>query len=210
MPTFPRGTQAKPRLITMPEFPQGFASWGGSGKGQFRAFENMGRSWEEVYPVLDTKLATVRALLAAINQGLREKIIWDVQHLYLLTSIGVRGGSPVVAGANQTGSTLLISGATPSITNWLRRGDLLRTTAPGVVHDVNGDVNTDGSGNASIPISPPIFAGNSPGNGTAVEINPANIFFKAVLTLPNGFPHIDAGPKLMDAGLTLQWREQPQ
>jgi hypothetical protein len=99
MPTFPRGTQAKPRLITMPVFPEGFSGYGGSGKGQFRSFGNMGRAWEEVYPVLDTKLATVRALLTAINQGLREKVVWDVQHLYLLTRIGVGGGTPLVAGA---------------------------------------------------------------------------------------------------------------
>jgi hypothetical protein len=209
MPTFPRATQAKPRLISMPKFPDGFASYGGSGKGQFRAFGNMGRTWEEVYPVLDTKLPAVRALLTAINQGLREKVIWDVQHLYLLTRLGAGGGSPLVNGASQVGSNLIIDAATPSVTNWLRRGDLISVVGCAVVFDVNGDVSTNGSGQATIPIHPPIFSGGSPADNAVVEINPANIFFKAVLSMTSDFPHIDAGPRLMDAGLTLQWREQP-
>ncbi len=102
MPTFPRATGAKPRLITMPKFPEALVEWGRAGRGQFRAITNMGRVWQEIYPTLRTDTDAVRALLAAINQGLRGGVVSDVQHLYLLANRGIGGGTPLVNGASQT------------------------------------------------------------------------------------------------------------
>ena len=209
MPTFPRGTGAKPRLITPPRFPDGLQSWGVSGKWQFRAIQNMGRTWEEVYPVLNASLATVRALFQALNQAIREGTLWDVQHLYWQTRLGAGGGTPLVNGASQTGSNLVIDGASPSITNWLRQGDIIQVAGGQVVFDVAGDVNTNGSGQATIPISPPIFVGHSPANDAAVTIDPTAIYFKAFITNVADFPALDV-PRTLDAGLTVRWREQPQ
>jgi hypothetical protein len=115
----------------------------------------------------------------------------------------------LVNGASQTGSNLIIDGASNSINLWLRQGDIIKVVGAAVVSDVTADVNTNGSGQATIPISPPIFVGGSPLDNAVVEINPASIFFKAILVDVSNFPDIDSS-QYIDPGLTLFWREQPQ
>lgn len=209
MVNFPRATRAKSRLSQPPRFPAAMQDWSQAGAGTFRSTVNIGRVWEEVYPVLDPKLPAVRALIAAINQSLREGTLWDVQVPYWHNRTGVGGGSPLVNGADQTGSNLVIDGASSSITNWLRAGDMIEVTGGVVIYDVTGNVNTDGGGNATIPINPPIFSGQSPANNAPVEIDPAQIYFKAHIVDVSDFPDIDADT-LLGAGLTLVWRESPQ
>lgn len=208
MPTFPRGARALPRLATPPRFPSGLQSWGQSGRGQFRSVQNMGRVWTEIYPVLDTALPTVRALIEAINRSMREGIVWDVQHPYWHVRNGVGGGTVLVNGAGQTGSILNVDGATASVTNWLRQGDIIQVNGCPVIIDVTADTNSIGGGLAALPISPPIFVGQSPADNAAVNIIPSTIFFKAALIDVGEFPNMDT-TKYIDAGLTLTWREQP-
>jgi hypothetical protein len=156
---------------------------------------------------MDYKTTDIRALIQAINVGLREKTIWDVQHQHLLANYGNGGGSPLVAGADQTGSTIDIDGASSSITNWLRRGDIIQFNSDQLIYDVTAAVNTDGGGAATIPINPPIFAGQSPPNNDPVEIDASQIWFKAVIVGVQ-MPNIEADG-LIIAGLTVHWREQP-
>src|SRR5882672_12470539 len=99
MPAFPRAAGAYPRLATPPLFPGGLQSWGQAGKGQLRAVQAMGRTWDEVFPVLDGGRQSVRALIEAINRSRREGIFWDVQHPYWHSRFGLGGGSPLVNGA---------------------------------------------------------------------------------------------------------------
>lgn len=208
MPNFPRNAGALPRLASPMRFPGALQSWGISGRGQLRSVTNMGRMWTETYPVLDTANVNVRALLQAINQSLREGTVWSVQHPYWHVRKGAGGGTPLVNGASQTGSSLIVDGASASITNWLRQGDMIQVPGCAVVFDVSANVNTDGSGNATIPISPPIFIGQSPADNAAVEINPANIYFNAVIADVSDFPEMDV-TKYIDAGMMITWREQP-
>lgn len=205
MPNWPRTIAS--RLSTPPEFPEGFAQYGQSGKGQFRAFENTGRIWQEIYSAIDIRTTAGRALMTAINQAQREKIIWDIQHPHLLTNFGVGGGSITVNGAGQTGSTLNVSGGPATTTDWMRQGDILNWAGDQLVYDVNGAVDTDSNGDAAIPIHPPLFTGQSPADGALVEIVAANIFFKAVMVRAS-MPDIEAHGVLFP-GLTLVWREQP-
>lgn len=81
-------------------------------------------------------------------------------------STGVQGGSGAVNGANQTGSSIITNGWTASINNLVKVGDIITFAG---VHRINpltrqstGDlrqfvvtanVNSDGSGNATIPIA---------------------------------------------------------
>lgn len=77
-------------------FPGGLQNWSQGGKGQGRGLQNMGRTWEETYPLLDTAIPAVRALLEAINRSRRSGlIIWDVQHPYWHRRMGVGGGTPL-------------------------------------------------------------------------------------------------------------------
>jgi hypothetical protein len=183
-------------------------SWGQSGKVQLRAIQNMGRIWQETYPVLDASLANVRALLVAINQGLRDGVIWQVQHPYWHVRAGVGGGTPLVMGAGQSGSSLIVDGAPAGQAGWLLPGDMITVTGGAVVFDVTAPVNVSGGGVATIPITPPIFVGQEPGDNAPVEIDPTQVFFDAVLFDVSDFPAQDV-TRYIDAGMTLTFRETP-
>lgn len=204
-PAFPRTIAS--RLTSPPEFPDGLEQWGQSGRGQFRSHDNVGRVWEEIYPAVDLLTANGRALIAAINQARREKIIWDIQPPHWRDNYGVGGGSPAIDGGSQTGDTLNIKNGPATITNWLRWGDIVKIAGLQLIYDVRGNVDTDSLGEAELPISPPIFAGGSPADSAAIEIDASLIFFKAVLSGAQ-MPDIEAHG-VMAAGMTLVWREQP-
>lgn len=91
---------------------------------------------------------------------------------------GSAGGTPVVNGADQTGSTLNISGATPSQTNWLKAGDYIQlgSASSAKLHKVLLDVDTDGSGEATLDIWPDLRA--SPSNGATVITNDCKGVFR--------------------------------
>lgn len=81
-------------------------------------------------------------------------------------TVGTQGGTPLVNGANQTGSSINSKGWTASVTNVLVKGDIITFAG---VHRINpltrqstGDlrqfvvtanVSSDGSGNAAIPVA---------------------------------------------------------
>ena len=79
------------------------------------------------------------------------------------------GGSPVVKGAGQSGSTLEIEGLTPSEPAF-KAGDFfsLGTGMTTRLYRVTADVAADASGEGAVPIIPPLRA--SPENGDALEV----------------------------------------
>lgn len=91
-------------------------------------------------------------------------------------TIGALGSTPLVNGANQTGSSIICDGGTASVTAYLKQGDCITfASVNGIVPNtatktgggvstgalqqfvVTADADTDGSGNITIPISPPII-----------------------------------------------------
>lgn len=93
-------------------------------------------------------------------------------------TVGAYAGSGVTNGANQTGSTLVTDGWSTGITGLLKQGDIItingvyeinpqsyRSTGRLKQFVVTADVDSDGSGNASIPISPAI----NDGTGTTTD-----------------------------------------
>jgi hypothetical protein len=82
---------------------------------------------------------------------------------------GVQGGSGATTTASQTGATINTNGWTASVTNLLRAGDVItfanvyavnpqNRQSTGVLRNfvITAAVNSDGSGNAALPISPAI------------------------------------------------------
>lgn len=203
MPTWARTADAKPRMCTMPRFPEALSSWGLSGKGQFRGVINMGREWTEVYPVLQITKAAVAALLANIDRGLREGTVWDIDCPFYTKRgrLGTGGGTVTVNGGSQTGSTLTVSGGA---SGFLKAGDIFKVAGCAVIFDATADASA-----TSIAINPPIFVGQSPANGAAVTYNPASILFKAKLVQVQE-ADIDLAAGLIAPGLALTFREQPQ
>ena len=71
---------------------------------------------------------------------------------------GAVGGTPVVNGAGQTGSSLSIDGCSPSVTGWLKAGDyvMLGAENTATLHKVLQDVDTNSSGETSLDLWPNI------------------------------------------------------
>ena len=83
------------------------------------------------------------------------------------TNRGAFGGTPVVDGAGQTGSTIAIRGCDLSVTNWVRRGDIVRFSNE--ISVVTADADSDGTGDISISIMPRIRT--SPDDGETLRTN---------------------------------------
>jgi len=103
-------------------------------------------------------------------------------------TIGALGGTPLVVGAGQSGASINIDGATASVTNYWREGDVIQFAS---VEDINplsrqstnrdkdfvvtANTSTAAGGTASVPISPSIVVSgafqncdNGPANDDAV------------------------------------------
>lgn len=74
------------------------------------------------------------------------------------TPQGAIGGTPRVNGGSQTGEELNIDGCTADVTDWLKAGDYIQLGAAGTatLHKVLEDVNTNGSGEATLSLWPHI------------------------------------------------------
>lgn len=82
---------------------------------------------------------------------------------------GAATGTIVVSGGSQTGASLDVSGCTHSVTGILKAGDLIMPAGNTKVYMATADVDSDGSGLATIPIAPDLIA--SPANGASVTVS---------------------------------------
>ena len=64
----------------------------------------------------------LEAFLASLRGRVNRLVVWNLGRPALR---GAGGGTPVVNGANQTGSTINISGLSNNLTRWARAGDML-------------------------------------------------------------------------------------
>ena len=81
------------------------------------------------------------------------------QHRFTLndhsyTRRGAGGGNLLVNGGSQSGTSLVCDGATAGVNNYLRAGDYVSFNNE--LHMVVADANSDGSGNVTLSIAPPI------------------------------------------------------
>lgn len=95
------------------------------------------------------------------------------------TPMGEAGGTPLVNGASQTGSSLVVDGATPSQSSWLRAGDYfqLGSAASSKLYKVTQDVVTDGGGSATLEIWPNLRS--SPSDNDALTVTGAKGLFRS-------------------------------
>lgn len=93
---------------------------------------------------------------------------------------GLYGGTPIVAGASQTGSSIDLDGCSNNITNWIRAGDYFSIDVNGE-HELKmatADANTDGAGAVTVSFEPRLRF--SPLNNAAVYVE------DGVLSVPQG------------------------
>lgn len=86
------------------------------------------------------------------------------------TPRGVATGTPLVKGGSQTGTSLLTDGWTSGVSRILRKGDHIAFQGGSrrELHVVTDDVASDGSGNATVPIEPPIRS--APADNAAIIV----------------------------------------
>jgi hypothetical protein len=146
---------------------------------------------------------------------------WGMDQNMPTQTFGPLGGTPLVNGANQTGSTLVTNGWTAAAALRLNQGDVFTVAGVFSVNPMNklstgqlqqftvtAAVSSDGTGAATIPISPAIVSTgnyqnvtNSPANGAALAFfaaaglqSPQNLVFNpdaytfasVPLEVPNG------------------------
>lgn len=115
---------------------------------------------------------------------------WGMDQNVNVQTTGPLGGTPLVVGASQTGSTLLTDGWTAAAALRLNKGDVFTVAGvfsvnpqsrqtTGVLQQfvATANVSSDGTGAASIPISPPIITSGAFQN---VTVSPAD---NAALTI---------------------------
>jgi len=106
--------------------------------------------------------AEMQAFLTKLNGQEHRFTLHD--HAYTMRGSG--GGTPLVNGGSQTGASIVLDGATASVTNWLKAGDYLSFNNQ--LFMATADTNSDGSGNVTVAIAPPLRT--SPSDDAAVDI----------------------------------------
>jgi len=113
---------------------------------------------------------------------------WYEDENVVAHTIGALGGTPLVQGAGQTGASITADGASASITNYFRKGDVIQfasvqdlnpqnyqTTGRNKDFVVTANVSSTAGGVLTIPVSPSIVASgvfqncdNGPGDNDAI------------------------------------------
>jgi hypothetical protein len=138
------------------------------------------------------------------TMGLAAGFKWSMDQNIVTHTVGPLGGTPLVNGASQTGSSLVTDGWTAAAAARLNRGDVFTIASVNAVNPqhrqstgqlrqfvVTANVSSDGSGNATIPIYPAITTSGafqtvtaSPADnaaitvlGAAATLSPQNLAF---------------------------------
>lgn len=91
---------------------------------------------------------------------------------------GALGGTPLVNGAAQTGSSIDVKGGSINITDWAKAGDFVIFGGDTKVYQITADASTDGSGNITLSIYPPLLT--SPADNASVTLT--DVPFTVALT----------------------------
>lgn len=93
------------------------------------------------------------------------------------TARGIATGTPLVNGASQTGMVLITDGWTAGQTGILKAGDFIQlgSGSTAKLYRVLADVNSDGSGNATLDIAPKIVTAPAD-NAVITVVNPVGVF----------------------------------
>jgi len=125
----------------------------------------------------------MQAFLVKLNGQQHRFTVQD----HSFTRRGAGGGTLLVNGGTQSGTSLVCDGATASVANYLKAGDYIAFNNE--LHMVVADTNSDASGNVTISIAPPIR--KTPADDTIVEY-----------TVPKGV-FILSGPASWDTQLSI-------
>lgn len=142
-----------------------------------QVISHQGQRWEvdiSLPPMRRDEASAWLAWLAKLDGTLNTFNIGDPNNV---VPQGEAGGTPLIAGANQTGSSLNVDGCSTSQTNWLKAGDYIQlgTAGSAKLHIVTDNVDTNGSGQATINLWPAIRVAPSD-NASVIVSNTVGTF----------------------------------
>jgi len=123
--------------------------------------------------------ADIRAFLAQLKGRINTFLYGDPDYL-VLGPRGTFSGTPLVAGAAQTGESLNVDGFTALQTNVARAGDYIQldTGAASELYMIVADVNSDSAGAATLTLNRPLLS--APANNEVVVSTNARGVFKLI------------------------------
>lgn len=144
---------------------------------QQQVIAHQGQRWEvdvSLPPMRREQAALWLSWLAKLDGTLNTFNIGDPMNA---SPQGSAGGTPLVAGASQTGASINIDGCTTSQTGWLKAGDYIQIGAAedARLYMVTDDVDTNGSGQATVNIWPQIRTAPSD-NASVIVSNTVGTF----------------------------------
>jgi hypothetical protein len=115
----------------------------------------------------------------------------------LSTPRGTPTGTPVVNGADQEGRTINTSGWTAN-TEIFKDGDILKFAGHTKVYMIYGDVNSDGSGDATLVLTNPLL--ESPADSESITVNDVPFTVELVSDISE---YLVRGPLLYNVSIDL-------
>lgn len=118
--------------------------------------------------------------LASLKGQFGTFLLGDPHRAVPLGAAASSPGTPLVKGGGQTGSTLLIDGCGNTVTNYLKRGDLIQigTGASTQLYEVMKDASSNGSGEVTLDLWPNLRS--APADNAPVVVTGAQGLFHRV------------------------------
>lgn len=200
MPAWPRNIV--PSQVSPFKMPGSLLSLSDSGKAQLRSTLQRGRVWTEEYQLFDTQSDDGLALLMTINNYFLNGTIFTIDHRLYQTHTGGGSGTPRVAGAGQSGTSILTDGWTGT-DPVLKAGNIIKFASIDQVFDLAADAPNLSAGAVTLSLNPGIVVGGEPPDNdlityTGVQLN------AFLLDVPD-FPYAFGRKHLK--GLTLTFME---
>lgn len=123
-------------------------------------------------PMPSLQAAPIEALLASLRGRVNRLVLWNIARRALT---GSGGGTPIVNGAGQLGTSIAVSGLPASVTGWANVGDMVGIG--GELKMLTARVDSGGTGLATLQIAPPMRA--APAHGSAIVVTQPTARFVA-------------------------------
>jgi len=143
--------------------------YGNALTSQIQRKATTGARWVAQYelpPLKREGYAEWQAFFANLNGRLNTFYAYDPN---ATSPRGIGTGTPLVNGGSQTGNTLVTDGWTSSQTGILKKGDYFSVNNE--LKIITNDIDSDGSGNATLEFEPPLR--NSPSDNASITVNDA-------------------------------------
>lgn len=155
-----------------------------------------GARWKATYTLprmSRAQAAPWRAFLLSLEGQANTFAAYDPD---FVSPLGTPLGAPLVKGAGQTGSTLLIDGCVANVTGWLKAGDYF--SVGGKLKMITADASTNGSGEATLTFKPANFA--APADNAPLTVYAATCEMRLVDDSQGGW---ETDPNRITEGITF-------